>query len=145
MKDDMIRVSDRLQTFYESFRTEREGAIARLEEFFTDDVHFRDPFRNTVGIEPLRALFVRMFKQYRVVDFTDFRCKGNEQAFTLTYDMSLKMVIGPTFVTPVASVCVTRGDKICDLADYFDFSSGLLSPIPIAASLYQKAVNALFL
>jgi hypothetical protein len=92
-----------------------------------------------------RELFVRMFKQYRGVEFTDFRIDGDDRAFTLTYKMHLRMAVGPTFVTPIASVCLARADKVSDLLDYFDFSSSLLSPFPMAAAAYRRAVNALFL
>ena len=135
----------RLQAFYEQLGTERERSLDRLPELFTLDIHYKDPFRETFGIDAFRELFVRMYKQYRTVDFTEFRADGEERAFTLTYKMHLRMAIGPTFVTPIASICVARGDKVRDLLDYFDFSSSLLSPFPIAAAAYRTLVNALFL
>jgi hypothetical protein len=135
----------RLQSFYELLGAQREGSIGGLPDLFTLDIHYRDPFRETLGMDAFRKLFVRMFKQYRTVAFTEFRVNGEDRAFTLTYKMHLRMAIGPTFVTPIASVCLARGDKICELCDYFDFSSSLLSPFPIAAAAYRKTVNALFL
>ncbi len=141
----MNELPSRLQAFYRGFGTERERSLDRLADHFTPDIHYRDPFRETFGMEAFRGLFVRMFKQYRMVDFADFRVDGDDRAFTLTYRMHLRMAVGPTFVTPIASVCLARGDKVCDLLDYFDFSSSLLSPFPIAAAAYRKVVNALFL
>ena len=76
-------------------------------------MRFRDPFRDTLGIEPFRELFVRMFKQYRLVDFTDVVAEGDESAFTLRYNMHLRMAVGPTFVTPMASVFRARDGKVC--------------------------------
>src|SRR6185369_6997829 len=107
-------------------------------------VHFRDPFRDTQGIEPLRELFVRMFKQYRQVEFTGFSRDGDDQHFVLTYDMHLRMVVGPMFVTRMASVVRARDGKVVDLVDYYDFPSALASPIPLLGALYRKAVNLLF-
>lgn len=140
-------VPERLQQFYEGFATEREGALDRLGDLFTDDIHFRDPFRETQGMPAFRELFVRMFKQYRTVAFEDFRIDGDDRAFTLTYVMRLGMVIGPTFATPIASVCRVREgeDRVSDLLDFYDFSSSLVSPFPLMATAYRKIVNALFL
>ncbi len=136
---------ERLVAFYEAFGTEREDALVRIGDHFTEDVHFRDPFRETVGMADFRDLFVRMFRRYREVGFTGFRIDGDGAAFTLTYDMHLRMSVGPMFVTPMASVCRARDGKVNDLLDYYDFSSSLVSPFPRIASLYRRATRALFL
>lgn len=138
-------LAQRLQEFYETFPVERERALERLDQLFASDVHFRDPFRDTHGIEPLRELFVRMFKQYRQVEFTGFSRDGDDQHFVLTYDMHLRMAVGPMFVTRMASVVRARDGKVVDLVDYYDFPSALASPIPLLGALYRKAVNLLFL
>jgi len=140
-----MTLQDRVQEFYASLSTHREASLVGIEELFAADVRFRDPFRDTVGIEPFRELFARMFKQYRFVDFTDVVGEGDETAFTLRYNMHLRMAVGPTFVTPIASVFRARDGKVCELYDYYDFPSGLVSPIPLLASAYKKLVNRLFL
>jgi hypothetical protein len=134
-----------LVAFYEGFRVERERALVRIGDHFSCDIHFRDPFRETVGMHAFRQLFVRMFRRYREVGFSGFRIDGGGDAFTLTYDMHLRMVVGPMFVTPMASVCRSRDGKVWDLLDYYDFSSGLASPFPALASVYRRATRALFL
>jgi hypothetical protein len=141
----MNGLPQRLQAFYQALGLERVRSLDRLSDFFTPDIHYRDPFRETFGMGPFRALFVRMFRQYRKVEFSEFRVDGEEGAFTLTYKMHLRMVVGPTFVTPIASVCLARGDRVYELLDYFDFSSSLLSPFPVAAAAYRRVVNGLFL
>ena len=138
-------LAQRLQEFYETFPVERERALERLGDIFAADVHFRDPFRDTHGIEPLRELFVRMFRQYRQVEFTGFARDGDDARFVLTYDMHLRMAVGPTFVTRMASVVRGRDGRVVDLVDYYDFPSALTSPLPLLGTLYRKAVNLLFL
>jgi len=140
-----MTLPDRVQEFYENLSTQREASLVGLEELFTADVRFRDPFRDTVGLEPFRELFARMFKQYRFVDFTDVVAEGDEGGFTLRYNMHLRMAVGPTFVTPMASIFRTRDGKVCELYDYYDFPSGLVSPLPLLASAYKKLVNRFFL
>ncbi|MEZ4410127.1 MAG: nuclear transport factor 2 family protein [Polyangiales bacterium] len=112
---------------------------------FTDDVAFRDPFRDTRGIEDFRALFDRLFRQYPEVGFSGFDLTGGGDDFTLTYEMSLRMAVGPTFVTPMASVCRARGGRVAEMRDYYDFSSGIASPVGALSRLYRAAVRALFL
>jgi steroid Delta-isomerase len=138
-------LAQRLQEFYETFPVERERALERLGDIFAADVHFRDPFRDTHGIEPLRELFVRMFRQYRQVEFTGFSRDGDDNRFVLTYDMHLRMAFGPMFVTRMASVVRGRDGRVADLVDYYDFPSALASPIPLLGTIYRKAVSLLFL
>ena len=138
-------LAQRLQDFYEILPVERERALERLDLIFAADVHFRDPFRDTHGIEPLRELFARMFRQYRQVEFTGFSRDGDDSRFVLTYDMHLRMSVGPMFVTQMASVVRGRDDRVVDLVDYYDFPSALASPVPLLGAIYRKAVNLLFL
>jgi ketosteroid isomerase-like protein len=135
----------RIQAFYEELAHRREPALERLNELFSEDVVFRDPFRDTRGIAELRELFVRMFRQYREVGFTGFHIAGDEDAFTMTYDMHLRMTVGPGFVTPMCSVFTARDGKVERLVDYYDFASGLVSPAGVAREAYRWLARKLFL
>lgn len=134
-----------LQAYYESMAREREPALDRLGDYFSEDIHFIDPFRDTRGLASFRTLFERMFRQYRKVEFTDFRSSGDESSFVLTYDMRLRMAIGPVFTTAMVSVCRARDGKVYELRDYYDFSSSLVSPWKFLARFYQALVRTLFL
>jgi len=134
-----------VQAFYRDLAHDREVALDRLGEVFTDDIHFRDPFRDTRGMAPFRVLFERMFKQYKEVDFVDFRCIGDDQAFTLTYTMRLRMAVGPSFETTMASVFRARDGKMGELVDYYDFTSALVSPVGVALAAYRWVANTFFL
>ncbi|HEY4057449.1 MAG TPA: FAD-binding protein, partial [Kofleriaceae bacterium] len=135
----------RLQQFYEALSVDREAALDRLGDVFTDDIHFRDPFRDTNGMPAFRRLFERALAQYPGWSFTEFRIVGDAEQFTLTYNMRMRMAIGPEFVTPMASVCVVRDGKVSDLTDYYDFTEGLLSPVRLAGKAYRAFINRMFL
>jgi FAD/FMN-containing dehydrogenase/ketosteroid isomerase-like protein len=135
----------RMQRLYEDLARDRCAALDRLGEVFADDVEFIDPFRHTHGLEGFRALFERMFRQYAHVSFESFTATGEENAFTLTYDMRMRMRVGPEFVTRMASVVVARDGKVSKLVDYYDFPSALVSPFPPAMKLYRRVTRALFL
>jgi len=135
----------RLQRFYADLALEREARLDQLGELFTDDVEFIDPFRHTHGLAELRVLFERMFHQYRHIRFDGFVMAGTHEAFTLTYRMGMRMVVGPEFVTQMASVVVARDGRVSKLTDYYDFGSALLSPVAPLVSVYQQAMRRLFL
>jgi ketosteroid isomerase-like protein len=135
----------RMQRFYEELATRRETMLDRLGDLFTDDIEFTDPFRHTHGLAELRTLFERMFEQYRRVQFTAFETSGNDAAFTLVYDMRMHMIIGPEFVTRMASVVVARDGKVAKLSDYYDLGSSLVSPAVWLTGAYQRLMRRLFL
>ena len=135
----------RVQAFYQDLAIEREPVLDRLGELFAHDIAFKDPFRDTRGLPAFRDLFERMLKQYRQVAFTGFRTMGDDQAFTMTYDMHLRMAVGPDFVTPMCSVCTARDGKVAGLVDYYDFASGLVSPVGVASRTYRWITNRFFL
>ncbi|MFO0727577.1 MAG: nuclear transport factor 2 family protein [Myxococcota bacterium] len=138
-------LASRTRRFYERLSAERDPIIDLLPEIYTEDIHFVDPFRDTVGLPALRELFVRMLKQYPEVRFTNYRALGDDAGFTLIYDMELKMPVGPFFKTEIASVCFTRDGKISELRDYYDFPSSLVSPFGPLRRLYGGIIRALFL
>ncbi len=135
----------RLQWFFEELARAREGALHHIPKVFAEDLVFRDPFRTTTRGPEFRELFRRLLNQYRHVSFTGFERTGTDEAFTLTYFMHLRMVIGPMFVTPMASVCRARDGRVFDMRDYYDFPTGLLSPIRACTGLYRAVVCAGFL
>ena len=138
-------VPESLRKFYEDVAAHREAALSELETHFTNDIHFRDPFRETRGIEAFRKLFDRMFCQYRHVAFSNFVVRGDDESFVLTYEMHLRMILGPTFTTHMMSWGRARDGRIYELTDAFDFTSALVSPVPLVGTLYRRFVNALFL
>ncbi len=135
----------RLQRFYEELARNREPQLDKLGDLFTEDIEFRDPFRHTRGMAEFRVLFERMFRQYREVGFTGFEIIGDDDGFTMTYDMSLRMAVGPAFVTPMCSVCTVKGGKVSMLVDYYDLTTGLVSPADLALKTYRWITNKLFL
>jgi ketosteroid isomerase-like protein len=135
----------RLQWFFEELGHAREDALKHIPHVFTEDVVFRDPFRATTTMPDFVELFHRMFRRYRHVSFSGFERSGTDQAYTLTYFMHLRMAIGPEFVTPMASLCRTREGRVHDLRDYYDFPTGLVSPVGAFHKLYRAVVRAGFL
>jgi len=138
-------LSERVIAFYEAMAVERERALERLPDLFTDDIRFRDPFRETTGMEAFRELFTSMFRRYKSVRFTGFSTDVGADGFTSTYDMHLRMAFGPEFTTPFASVYRVSGDKVSELVDYYDFATGLVSPFPLAARAYRAVTRKLFM
>jgi FAD/FMN-containing dehydrogenase/limonene-1,2-epoxide hydrolase len=136
---------ERIQAFYRSFPVERERSLERLSELFSEDVYYRDSFHETQGIAPFRVLFERMFAQYKGVDFEEFQLHGGEEHFTLTYVMRMRMIVGPWFSVPMASVFTARDGRVVELLDYYDMGTALTSPIAPVARAYRWVISTFFL
>lgn len=58
---------DRYADLYENI----SGAdIARLDEYFSSDARFKDPFNDVHGLDNIRHVFTRMFETCLAIDFT---------------------------------------------------------------------------
>lgn len=129
---------ERLQWFYEEMGRTREDAMKYVGQVFTQDIVYEDPFRATTGMADFEKLFTSLFKKWPKVWFTDFKCIGDADAFTLTYVMNLKGSIGPAFAQPMASIARANADGlIYELRDYFDFPTSLVSPSRLFTAMYH--------
>lgn len=141
----MKLLHEKLQRYYEEMGDLRERSLERLGEYFSEDVRFRDPFRDTYGLPALHELFVRWFKRYPTVSFTNFRGAGDDVHFTLRYEMNMRMRFGPWLVAPTASICTAEGGKVVELEDYYDMEGVFVSPFRRVRAARIGMVKAFFL
>jgi ketosteroid isomerase-like protein len=136
---------DRMQVFYRSIAVERHAALERLDTIFAPEIAFWDPFRETNGIDALKRVFEDWLDRYSTVGFSEFRCHGSGEYFAMTYEMHMRMAVGPMFKTPMVSVCHARDGLLVELRDYYDLASGIASPSTLLLRAYRGVVNKWFL
>lgn len=127
-----------IKSFYERMSTDHDAALAELPELFTNDIHFINPVVDEKGLDKFRAQWVKAFKSYKVFECHDIIATGDDDYFTLTYTMSIKFALGPTFKTIIATDFRGRDGKVYFCRDYFDVVGSLVKPFPPLAWLYKK-------
>ena len=133
----------RIQTFYKRVSDEGSAALSELDALFTKDIHFMNPVVDEKGIDTFRAQWKRAFSMYTTFKFTPLEVLGDEEHFTLSYEMSVGFFIGPVLVIPLVTECRGRNGKVYWMRDYFDTMTTLLQPVPPLLWLYKTVMRAL--
>jgi len=75
-------------TFYEQM--ERESLL-RLDEFFTQRAHFKDPFNDVYGVERIRTIFHHMFDTLENPKFVVDEATMNEGIAYIKWQFTAKL------------------------------------------------------
>lgn len=133
----------RVKRFYERVSTDGNAALVELPDLYSDDVHFINPVVDERGLRAFEKQWTKALKSYKVFRFEHIELVGDEQIFTLTYSMSIKFALGPTFKTEMATDCHGRDGKVFFCRDYFDPLGTLVQPFPVVSWAYKKIFGLL--
>ncbi len=129
----------RMIAFFNRVTTDREAALEDLTHVYARDIHFISPVVDSSGIDVFAESWRRAFRQYKMFVFKNLAYTGDEQRFTLTYEMHIRFAFGPVFVTQMATECEANGEKlVATCRDYFDPLGSLLGAFPPLSWVYKK-------
>jgi steroid Delta-isomerase len=121
--------------------------IARMQEIYTNDAYFKDPFNEVHGLEPVRAIFSHMFVK---IDNPKFKVLshilGDNEAF-LVWDFLLTFK-GEKIERKIhgsSHLKFSSDGKIAYHRDYWDAAEELYEQLPILGSIMRwlkKRANA---
>ena len=118
-----------------------EAAVARVDQIYTDQAWFKDPFNEVRGIAPIRRIFGHMFIQVLQPRFAVIEAvQQGSQAF-LTWDFTFRMKRFETQTTQTirgASHLRFAQDGRVDMhRDYWDAAEELYEKLPLVGSLMR--------
>jgi len=138
---DTVRI-DALLDFYQSLAPE---SLVAFGEYYSGDAWFKDPFNEVRGVEPIREIFARMFRQVRDPKFKVSETIGDEHGLVLVWEMTFRMrSVRPNELQVIRGVSHLRfaGDgKVNYHRDYWDTGEELYSKLPVigvAARLLRR-------
>jgi hypothetical protein len=134
---------ERVKRFYDRVSGEGAAALVELPALYTEDIHFINPVVDERGLGAFERQWVKALKQYKVFRFEGIEVVGDQAFFTLTYTMSLRFAIGPTFRSAMATECHGKDGKVILCRDYFDPLGALVSPFPVLSWVYKKVFGVL--
>lgn len=123
---------DALLRFYQSMTPE---SLGELDAYYTGDAYFKDPFNEVRGVEPIRAIFAKMFRQVEEPRFKVTETIGDENGLVLVWEMTFRMKsVRPTEVQVIRGVSHLRfaeSGKVTYHRDYWDTGEELYSKLPV--------------
>lgn len=127
----------RLQDLFERLVSEQEMP---LEDVYTDDVSFRDPFHVIDGRDALRAYFERLNENVKSCTFTYHDVIEDEARGVVTWTMKLETRRGPRGVIAVdgATHLTYKDGKIASHRDYFDAAQMVYEHVPLLGGAIRQ-------
>ena len=123
---------DALLHFYETLTPDR---VQDFGFYYAENAYFKDPFNEVTGIEDIREIFARMFRQLADPHFVVHEKVGDGTGLFLVWDMSFRLRSWkPQLLRVIHGVSHLRFDdegKVTYHRDYWDTGEELYAKLPL--------------
>lgn len=125
---------DALTNFYQTLTP---SSLARLDDFYTSDACFKDPFNEVRGVPAIRRIFEHMFETLEAPRFLiDEKVGAGGTAF-LVWRFHFRRN-GATFeIRGVTQLRFDASGKISEHRDWWDASEELYAKLPVIGPLMR--------
>ena len=126
----MKTVVERFKQTYNRLNTQSLGL---LNELYSHDVVFQDPFRRMSGLPALTEYFAELYRHVELSSFVfeDEVVQGNSAVLTWTMSLKHPRLKGGDVVTVPGSTHIRFRDKVTYHRDYFDGGAMLYEHLPL--------------
>jgi len=126
----MKTVVERFKQTYNRLNTQSLGL---LNELYSHDVVFQDPFRRMSGLPALTEYFTELYRHVELSSFVfeDEVVQGNSAVLTWTMSLKHPRLNGGDVVTVPGSTHIRFRDKVTYHRDYFDGGAMLYEHLPL--------------
>ena len=128
----MIDVS-KIKTWYENLD---KNSLDEIENYYENDVFFKDPFNEIDNRDNLKKIFHHMFENLEKPHFVFIdSIEKKDQAF-LTWDFHIKYNSKDYMIHGSSHLKFNKKQKICYHRDYWDVGEEVLKKIPFLKFIY---------
>jgi limonene-1,2-epoxide hydrolase len=122
---------------------EGEGAIARLEPLYDENVFFQDPIQTLTGLPAFVEMNRRLMRRAKSLRFEVHDSAAEGENLFLTWKMHLQPKAGPMLTFEGTTHARVRGGKIVYHRDYWDLLGSVADAMPFVAPLYRTLIAKL--
>lgn len=115
------------------------AALNRLEDWYTPDARFKDPFHEVSGVLPIRHIFEQMYKRLESPHFRVGDCIQDGNRCVLTWDFVFRFKNSAEWQT-IRGASLIRFDasgRVSEHRDYWDAAEELYEKLPILGRLMR--------
>lgn len=135
-----MKTGDALEDYVDFFENLTPESLHRLWELCAPDIHFRDPFNDSRGIEPFQAALSKMFQDLPEPRFTvTDKAVGNKACYLrwiFTFD-SKSAPNGFRQIAGVSEIHLNAAGKVTAHIDHWDAANQIYERIPVLGSLLR--------
>ena len=125
-----------LTEFKEWFINLNESTLDNIVSFYDENVFFKDPFNEFIGIEKLKKLFIHMFINLKNPHFVFIDNIETSEGVFLTWDFIFSYKESFFKIHGSSHLKLNEENKIIYHRDYWDVGEELLLKIPIIKKMY---------
>ena len=122
------------------FETLAEADVARLQEIYTPDAAFKDPFNEVRGIQAIERIFAHMFVALENPRFEIRDVVVQEAQCFLTWDFRFRLRRfdrGEQCIRGGSHLKLNADGRIAEHRDYWDAAEELYEKLPLLGSLMR--------
>jgi steroid Delta-isomerase len=129
---------ERVRTFYEAITRD---SLRDLPALYVDDAYFRDPFNEVRGVEEIRRIFEKMFKDLDDCSFRIADVAGDDAQAFMTWNFTFRVRrFRPDVVQTIHGASHLRFDpdgRVKYHRDYWDAAEELYAKLPVVGGLMR--------
>jgi ketosteroid isomerase-like protein len=118
----------RVRAFWEGLSAE---GLARLGDVYAADVHFRDPFNDVRGHEPLRAILAGIFGHLEAPRFLVLEVIEDGEGAVLVWDFDFRRRGEAWRIHGVSVLRFDSDGRVASHVDYWDAASQVYARLPL--------------
>ena len=127
---------ERLVTFYSALQPEH---LAQIEQLYTADARFKDPFNEVQGVAAIRGIFEHMFHRLDHPRFVVTQQVVDDDRAFLVWDFhfSFRGEATPRTIRGGSLLRCTPDGRVSDHRDYWDAAEELYEKIPVLGAVMR--------
>ena len=140
MMNPETKTGDALEDYAAFFENLAPESLYRLRHFCTPDVHFRDPFTDSRGIEPFQAALAKMFEDLSEPRFTVTDKAVGYEACYLRWIFSFGSKSAPNgfrHIEGISEIHLNADGKVIAHIDHWDAAKQLYERVPVLGSFLR--------
>ncbi len=121
------------------FEAMTPASLEDIGRYYTDDAWFKDPFNEVRGVDPIRAIFARMFEQVDAPRFAILHCVVDDTQAFLVWDMHFHFrgSSRAQCIHGSSHIRLSGDGRVYYHRDYWDTGEELYAKIPGLGALFR--------
>ena len=121
--------------YKEFLETTDSSNLDGLGKFVSNEVIFRDPLHDVIGLESMANIFKQLFHKIDDVDYRIINYAINNQDVFFNWELKGRLFKKAWRVDGVTNLKFNKGLKVSHQIEYWDVASGLYDYIPVVGTL----------
>ncbi|MBL8517135.1 MAG: nuclear transport factor 2 family protein [Betaproteobacteria bacterium] len=133
-----MKTIDELVTYFETLTAD---SVVRMNEFYTEDAYFRDPFNEVNGLANIRPIFAHMYVAMHEPKFVILERVVQGDSVVLTWDFTFRIKrLKPDFTRKIHGLSLLKlapDGRVRWHRDYWDAAGELYEQLPLVGALMR--------